>query len=141
MHVRAEGIRPLMKDLGVAGPALVAQIRVLRRHHAALLAAAAAARAPRGATGKYVASIKSDARGNAGTSHPAANRLEFGFHGVDSLGRRYDQGPRAHWLPALKQIEQQYFDAVDHAVRLAFLKRDASMFAQERGTLALGDDE
>jgi hypothetical protein len=41
------------------------------------------------------------------TKHPAAERLEFGFVGVDSLGRVYNQPPFAHWRPALEQTKAE----------------------------------
>lgn len=35
------------------------------------------------------------------TSHPAANRLERGFQGTDSMGRVVSQAPRPHIAPAV----------------------------------------
>lgn len=35
------------------------------------------------------------------TDHPAARRLELGFNGTDSLGRKYHQPPFPHVRPAL----------------------------------------
>ncbi|WP_435606718.1 hypothetical protein [Streptomyces ardesiacus] len=40
-----------------------------------------------------------------GTNAPQGRRLEFGFTGVDSLGRHYDQPPFPHVQPALPFIE------------------------------------
>lgn len=40
-----------------------------------------------------------------GTDHPAWHRLEFGFVGVDSLGRHYHQSPYPHWRPGLIDIK------------------------------------
>lgn len=36
-----------------------------------------------------------------GTNKPQGRRLEYGFHGVDSLGRHYNQPPYPHFGPAL----------------------------------------
>ncbi|HEX5568027.1 MAG TPA: hypothetical protein VFY14_14055 [Streptomyces sp.] len=41
-----------------------------------------------------------------GTSLPYGRRLEFGFTGTDSLGRRYNQPPFPHVQPALPYIGQ-----------------------------------
>lgn len=46
--------------------------------------------------------------GNAYTDKPQANRLEHGFHGVDSIGRAYNQPPYPHVLPAVLVIEPQF---------------------------------
>lgn len=39
-----------------------------------------------------------------GTDAPQFRRLEYGFHGVDSLGRHYDQPPYPHLGPAIDYI-------------------------------------
>lgn len=36
-----------------------------------------------------------------GTNAPQGRRLEYGFHGADSLGRNYDQPPYPHVEPAV----------------------------------------
>lgn len=41
----------------------------------------------------------------AGTDKPQARRLEWGFTGVDSLGRYFDQAPRPHVGRALDVVE------------------------------------
>ncbi|MDX2658362.1 hypothetical protein PV402_39950 [Streptomyces scabiei] len=41
-----------------------------------------------------------------GTRRPQGRRLEFGFVGVDSIGRHYDQKPFPHVQPALPFIGQ-----------------------------------
>lgn len=63
---------------------------------------------PRVITGKYRASWQSDVHragpvivAEVGTSAPQGRRLEFGFVGVDSLGRRYNQPPFPHLGPAV----------------------------------------
>jgi hypothetical protein len=75
------------------------------------------ARAPR-RTGAYANSITAEAHGlsiSAGTSAPQADRLEYGFTGVDSLGRHYHQSPQPHFRPALDAFQEIY------ALRLAEL--------------------
>lgn len=64
-------------------------------------------------TGAYAASIGVDEDGNIGSDHPASARLEWGFHGVDSLGRRYNQGPRPHYGPAADAIETPFVAAYE----------------------------
>lgn len=41
-----------------------------------------------------------------GTDRPQGRRLEFGFVGIDAIGRHYDQPPFPHVQPALPFIEQ-----------------------------------
>jgi hypothetical protein len=57
-----------------------------------------------------------------GTNAPQARRLEYGFSGTDSLGRRYNQPPFAHVEPAVRQerapIIRILEDAVSEAGRL-----------------------
>lgn len=47
-----------------------------------------------------------------GTNHPAGRRLEFGFVGVDALGRSYNQPPYPHYGPALDEIEEAFVRAI-----------------------------
>lgn len=47
-----------------------------------------------------------------GTNHPGARRLEYGFVGADSLGRRYHQPPYPTARPALYEIEPLYLAAM-----------------------------
>lgn len=44
----------------------------------------------------------------AGTNRPQGPRLEFGFHGADSLGRHYDQPPLPHAGPALDETASEF---------------------------------
>ncbi|WP_422804693.1 HK97 gp10 family phage protein [Streptomyces noursei] len=64
---------------------------------------------PRVVTGRYRASWQSDVHragsvvvAEVGTSAPQGRRLEFGFVGVDSLGRHYAQPPFPHLGPAVE---------------------------------------
>lgn len=81
---------------------------------------------PRAVTGDYrrswntrnVGSILKP-RVSVGTNKPQANRLEFGFTGVDALGRRYDQPPYAHAGPAAAQSEAAVLGVVVSTVNKA----------------------
>lgn len=73
---------------------------------------AVAANAPKD-TGDYARSISHRVTSSAsavdatiGTNRPQGRRLEFGFYGVDSLGRHYNQAPRPHWEPVRQQMPQ-----------------------------------
>ena len=50
------------------------------------------------------------------TNHPAAHRLEYGFVGTDSLGRRYNQQPFPHFRPAYTKTEKFFFDRLDRVL-------------------------
>lgn len=53
-----------------------------------------------------------------GTNKPQGRRLEFGFHGTDSLGRSYDQAAFPHVWPAASEVFPDYEKAVLAAVVL-----------------------
>lgn len=53
---------------------------------------------------------------DAGTNKPQGRRLEFGFHGEDSLGRNYDQPPYPHVWPAAQSVFPAYEKAIQAAV-------------------------
>lgn len=70
---------------------------------------------PRLITGDYNRSITARVGvlwGDVGTDKPQGRRLEFGFEGVDALGRYYDQPPYPHFGPALDEIEVPYIAAL-----------------------------
>lgn len=48
---------------------------------------------------------------------PQALRLEFGFVGVDSLGRHYSQPPYAHLGPAVIEFQPEFGDILTQALR------------------------
>ncbi len=50
---------------------------------------------------------------SVGTNKPQGRRLEFGFVGVDSLGRVYDQPPFPHVQPAADEIEPQFLGTIE----------------------------
>ncbi|WP_159053438.1 hypothetical protein [Streptomyces regalis] len=78
---------------------------------------------PRVITGKYRASWTSDVHragpvvvGEVGSAARQARRLEFGFVGVDSIGRHYNQRPYPHLGPAVEQTGPALVRALGHAV-------------------------
>lgn len=83
---------------------------------------------PRLITGSYARSISTSFRtegttftGVVGTNDVRARRLEFGFDGVDALGRDYSQPSYPHFGPgfekALPVFEAALRDAVDDAIQ------------------------
>lgn len=92
-----------------------AKLRALVRHHGHLLRTRVMRRAsgrpgPNVITGDYRRSItvefyEGDGQfiATVGTNAPQGRRLEFGFHGVDSLGRLYNQPPLPHFGPAMDE--------------------------------------
>jgi len=97
-------------DAAVVGPRSAAIARQYRH----ILAAAVVSRAPR-KTGRYAASIHVTEEG-VGTAAPQAHRLEVGFHGTDSLGRSYNQGPHAHFGPGADLLERPFTEALEHVI-------------------------
>lgn len=74
---------------------------------------------PRLLTGDYNRSIVLDVArtgastvANVGTNKVQGPRLEFGFHGVDSLGRHYDQQAYPHFGPAFDETAPAFAAAV-----------------------------
>lgn len=70
---------------------------------------------PNKITGDYWRSIKyrtyklpSGLTAEVFSAAPQAYRLEYGFVGVDSLGRHYNQPPFPHFRPALRSIESEF---------------------------------
>jgi len=66
---------------------------------------------PNVGTGDYRRSIAQDNSKASGvavstvyTNAPQGPRLEYGFVGVDVLGRRYSQPPYPHWRPAIAEV-------------------------------------
>lgn len=64
-----------------------------------------------------VASVGGVADLSVGSDAPFAMRLEFGFVGIDSLGRHYDQAPQPHYGPAADSMEAEMEEII--AVRVA----------------------
>jgi hypothetical protein len=115
----------LLRTAAAVGPELDRTVRT----HGAMLEAAVKRNAsgrpgPRVITGAYRRSIVSyyDSSGGmtfaftVGTNAPQGARLEYGFHGVDSLGRNYNQPPYPHFGPAIDWLEPQFEKAVGDVV-------------------------
>lgn len=72
-------------------------------------------------TGSYHGSWFTAVGGNEAVlsnRQPQALRLEFGFVGVDSLGRHYAQPPYAHLGPAVEEFRDEFGDIMTRALRL-----------------------
>lgn len=86
---------------------------------------------PRQQTGRYVSSIQTRrGRGSADTqsvyaytNHPAAHRLEYGFVGMDRLGRMYNQPPYPHFRPAIDATQEELIRNLRKAVIKTWLSR------------------
>ncbi|MGW6021267.1 HK97 gp10 family phage protein [Streptomyces sp. NPDC055214] len=103
----------LAAALNRGGKAAVSEAETAMRHGAKAMVVqvqrnASSRPGPRVVTGKYRASWQSGVHragpvivGEAGTNAPQGRRLEFGFVGVDSLGRHYNQPPFPHLGPAV----------------------------------------
>jgi HK97 gp10 family phage protein len=57
-----------------------------------------------------------------GTDMVYGPRLEFGFIGTDSRGRRYNQGPRAFLRPAIDENEAEILRAFEKSLEAALRK-------------------
>lgn len=105
----------LAAALDHGGLVLRSESEAAMRVSAALLVAQIRQRAsgrpgPRVITGRYRASWQSEVHAagpmfvaQVGSNAPQARRLEYGFVGTDSLGRRYAQPPFPHVGPAMQQ--------------------------------------
>ncbi len=78
-------------------------------------------------TGAYRASIRGVVsfagllvRGIIGTNAVQGPRLELGFHGTDSIGRTYNQGPFPHFGPAVGPILSLATESLSSSIRAAF---------------------
>jgi len=76
--------------------------------------------APQGETGDLAASwnVRPEGKNTAWVEsrEPYAARIEFGFHGTDSLGRQYDQAPEPYITPNLPQGQDHLLGAVLQAL-------------------------
>ena len=68
--------------------------------------------------------------GQVGTNAPQGRRLEHGFVGTDSLGRRYSQPPYPHFGPALDEVAPKYEEAI---AKLGLPITGAGIFGALRG--------
>ncbi|MFF3337813.1 HK97 gp10 family phage protein [Streptomyces flavidovirens] len=118
----------LAATLARMGPATRARTRTITRHHAMLLRVrirrnASGRPGPKVITGQYRASWDVRMRTGGGevtaevfSDAPQARRLEYGFVGVDSIGRHYRQPPFAHVEPAFRQTEPAFIQALADGV-------------------------
>jgi hypothetical protein len=114
----------LAAALSRLGPAARARTRAITRHHAMLLRVriqknASGRPGPNVITGQYRASwnVKVSVAGgrvsaDVFTDAPLSRRLEYGFVGVDRLGRHYRQPPYPHIEPAFRQTEPGFLEAL-----------------------------
>lgn len=127
--VRAAGANAIEKDFLRMSKESSASVDKLVRHHGQLLKTRVQANAsgrpgPNAPTGDYRRSISlavvktaDTTAAYVGTNLPQGRRLEFGFHGADSLGRVYNQQPLPHFGPAMDQISPEYLTAIEALLR------------------------
>ncbi|MGW3121358.1 HK97 gp10 family phage protein [Streptomyces sp. NPDC001107] len=118
----------LAAALARMGPAARARTRTITRHHAMLLRVriqrnASGRPGPNVITGQYRASwdVRMRTGGGSVTAEvfsdaPQARRLEYGFVGVDSLGRHYRQPPFPHVESAFRRTEPEFIQALADGV-------------------------
>ncbi|MFE7780621.1 HK97 gp10 family phage protein [Streptomyces nigrescens] len=118
----------LAAALARMGPAARARTRTITRHHAMLLRVriqrnASGRPGPNVITGQYRASWDVRMRTGGGevtaevfSDAPQSRRLEYGFVGVDSIGRHYRQPPFPHVEPAFRQTEPAFIQALADGV-------------------------
>lgn len=119
----------MLNAAAAAAPAMhQATIRSAEEGLARVKANASGRPGPRRVTGDYTRSMSVNVTytgggvtADIGTNAAQALRLEFGFHGTDRIGRRYNQSPLPHWRPMWEWLEGRYFAAVDDAVAKAFI--------------------
>lgn len=99
-------------------------IKVLRMYGAALRNRVRK-HAPRD-TGGYASRIRWRSQGGAGDYYVVVSspdvysyRLEYGFVGVDSLGRNVNQAPRPHFRPAVSEIKPFFIASLRVAAKKA----------------------
>lgn len=67
---------------------------------------------------------------HVGTDVEYARRVEYGFSGVDSLGRHYNQSPNPYMRPAFDTKQEQAVDAMKDAFRELIIEEVQSMGAR-----------
>lgn len=125
------GYKEVAADFQLVGASAQAKANAIARQTAQELVLAIQAHAsgrpgPNVITGEYLASWYVDQGGGIGagangageqsftvtTDALQANRLEYGFSGVDSMGRSYHQPPFPHVGPAIDEVEPTMADAL-----------------------------
>lgn len=126
----AGGARDVIKDFITSGAKTDDAVNKVVKHYGHLLATKVKAKAsgrpgPNAPTGDYRRSITaqfsregSKSIAIIGTNAVQGRRLEFGFNGVDSLGRHYNQPPYPHFGPAFDEIEDQFMSALKTAAKV-----------------------
>lgn len=101
------------------------QLTKLVRHHGHLLRTRVMRRAsrrpgPNVVTGDYRRTIgvrftnnRGEHVAEVGTNAPQGRRLEFGFHGVDAIGRHYNQPPYPHFGPAMDETRPGFLAGIE----------------------------
>jgi len=127
--VAVAGGTVVARELGQLSKTADARTSKVVRHHGQLLRTRVMANAsgrpgPNAPTGDYRRSITlqvvktgDTATAYVGTNLPQGRRLEFGFHGADSLGRVYNQQPYPHFGPALDATSGGFIAALNTVVR------------------------
>lgn len=112
---------------GQAATELGSRATALVRHWGTRLQASVKAHAagrpgPRMVTGDFNRSVALDvtvggqSTARVGTNRPQARRLEFGFHGIDSLGRNYDQPPYPSFGPGYDDTAPGFEEAAGQLI-------------------------
>lgn len=132
VHFVVIGADVVAGSLADASRAVTTELPKKVRHYGQLLRTRVMAHAsgrpgPRAITGDYRRSWTHEFRGggNSSTSTVGTNavqgrRLEFGFYGVDSLGRHYNQPPFPHARPAFDETAPEFEEAVRDMVGKVF---------------------
>lgn len=127
-HFELIGVEDVSKILTARAKTANLQLANKVRHFGMLLrtrvmAAASGRPGPRAITGDYRRSWQWEYTGGAGsftslvgTSAPQGRRLEFGFHGADSLGRVYNQPPFPHARPAFDKTAPEFEKSVEDMI-------------------------
>jgi hypothetical protein len=81
-------------------------------------------------TGMYIESIYVDVFTSgttislfAGSNADQANRLEYGFVGIDASGRKYNDPPRPHFRPAADSMAERWEEVMADAGDLDKLRK------------------
>lgn len=126
LNVVVKGAKQIAARWFAKSVTLDKQLDLVRRENAEILlrkiqANASGRPGPNVITGAYRASWHIEEEGDSTvvtTGAPQAARLEYGFVGVDSIGRHYNQPPFPHMNPAADEIEAAF---VADVVRVAVM--------------------